>query len=120
MSQCDNSLGQTVLGWWSSRVFDPSLCDQPFKCNYGQICSGRIHLAVKKSRSFEKKIFMQYQVLVHSSQKCLNQRCDLAVTVSHRFGFGLMDCEAMVNLAENWQTAPPQLKYHTHTQRPEA
>ena len=57
---------------------------------------------------------------MNSSRKCWNQKSDLAVTVSHRFGFGLMDCGAMVDLAENWQTAPPQLKYHTHTQRPEA
>lgn len=28
--------------------------------------------------------------------------------VSHKFGFGLMDGEAMVNLAEQWTSVPAQ------------
>ncbi|KAL1137836.1 hypothetical protein AAG570_009532 [Ranatra chinensis] len=33
--------------------------------------------------------------------------------VSHKFGFGLMDGEAMVTLAEQWRTVPQQLVYKT-------
>jgi len=28
--------------------------------------------------------------------------------VSHRYGYGLMDAKAMVELAERWTTVPPQ------------
>lgn len=28
--------------------------------------------------------------------------------VSHKFGYGLMDAEAMVTLAERWHPVPPQ------------
>jgi len=32
----------------------------------------------------------------------------ICFTVSHSFGYGLMDAAAMVQLARNWTTVPPQ------------
>ena len=32
----------------------------------------------------------------------------MACTVSHRYGYGLMDAKAMVELAERWSTVPQQ------------
>lgn len=43
-----------------------------------------------------------------------------SLLVSHKFGFGLMDCAAMVDLAKSWRSAPRQLIYHTHVQQPTA
>ena len=34
--------------------------------------------------------------------------CFLMFTVSHKFGYGLMDAGAMVTLAEQWTSVPPQ------------
>lgn len=36
----------------------------------------------------------------------------LLVVDSHKFGYGLMDCAKMVDIAESWKTAPPQLIKH--------
>lgn len=35
---------------------------------------------------------------------------DKLLTVSHSFGYGLMDAAAMVQLARNWPTVPQQHK----------
>jgi len=34
--------------------------------------------------------------------------CVCAVSVSHHFGFGMMDASAMVELAMNWTQVPDQ------------
>jgi furin len=41
-------------------------------------------------------------------------------TVSHSFGFGLMDALAMVDLAKKWQTIPSQRKCIVETKAIEA
>lgn len=38
--------------------------------------------------------------------------CCIAVA-SHKYGYGLMDATAMVELAEKWVTVPPQRVCHT-------
>ena len=56
---------------------------------------------------------MQYLVLLSSRPGPLEKESGWAVNgvkrkVSHKFGYGLMDAAAMVNLAEQWTTVPPQ------------
>ena len=33
------------------------------------------------------------------------------ILVSHQFGFGVMDAEAMVTRARHWVSVPPQLEH---------
>lgn len=56
---------------------------------------------------------MQYLVVLSSRVEPLDKENGWIVNgvkrkVSHKFGYGLMDAEAMVNLAEKWTPVPPQ------------
>lgn len=56
---------------------------------------------------------MQYLVLLSSRSEPLEKEGGWVVNgvkrkVSHKFGYGLMDAGAMVTLAEQWTTVPPQ------------
>lgn len=41
---------------------------------------------------------------------CMITHLNFGVSVSHSFGYGLMDATAMVQLAKKWQTVPEQHK----------
>ena len=38
---------------------------------------------------------------------------------SHKFGYGLMDCAKMTEVAKDWRTAPPQLIKHLPKMSPD-
>lgn len=56
---------------------------------------------------------MQYLVVLTSRPEPLEKENGWVVNgvrrkVSHKFGYGLMDAGALVNLAEKWTSVPPQ------------
>ena len=58
---------------------------------------------------------MQY-LLVYTSNPLLTSGGSYSVNgagilVSHQFGFGVMDAEAMVTRAQHWISVPPQLEH---------
>jgi proprotein convertase subtilisin/kexin type 5 len=76
------------------------------------LASGVSALALEANRNLTWRD-LQYLVVVSSNPKPLLQEQGWSMNgvgrqFSHKFGYGLMDADAMVQMAQSWKTLPPQ------------
>lgn len=88
------------------------------------IAAGIIALALEANRNLSWRDMQHIVVLTSRKEPLANEsgwfRNGLGHHFSHKFGYGLMDAEAMVKMAANWKTVPTQRvcqSYVDNTQR---
>ncbi|CAG0895477.1 unnamed protein product [Darwinula stevensoni] len=133
LEECASTLATTYSSGTPSQDKGVATCDQDAELRHDRICTVE-HTGTSASAPIAGAICalaleanheltwrdMQYLVVMTSRPEPLQREGGWVTNgvnrqVSHMFGYGLMDAEALVNLAERWTTVPPQHICQTRT-----